>query len=79
MSPDGVNEKLIKAHEENDLSALVSLYTSAGDTSERAGDIDAACFYLTQAYVFALDEGLKQADDLYKRLLRHDRVPDLIR
>ena len=75
MSLDSLNEKLIRAHREDDLAALVTLYTTAADVSEKAGDMDAACFYLTHAYVFALDNGSGQADGLYLRLLQHDRVP----
>ena len=45
----------------------------AADTEEAAGDIDACCFYLTQAYVFALAGGLPEAGRLHARLLAHGR------
>ena len=38
---------LLAAHAAGDHAALVGLYTAAGDRAEAAGDIDAACFYLT--------------------------------
>jgi hypothetical protein len=64
---------LIEAHEAGDRPCLVSLYSQAADTEEAAGDIDACCFYLTQAYVFALAGGLPEAGRLHARLLAHGR------
>ena len=76
MNRNSLNEKLIRAHKENNLADLVYLYTRAGDVSEAANDIDAACFYLTHAYVFALDSGSEQAIELHRRLLQYGRVRD---
>ena len=59
---------MLAAHAENDLAELVDLYTRAANMSETAGDTDAACFYLTQAYVFALDIGAPAAQTLRARL-----------
>ena len=64
---------LIKAHEEGDDTRLVSLYTQAADAAEAKGDIGACCFHLTQAYVFALACGARQAEPLHARLLAHGR------
>lgn len=61
---------LITAHEADDRSRLVQLYTQAAD---RAGDVDAECFFLTQAYVFALHCGDGSADALHRRLVAHGR------
>jgi hypothetical protein len=77
MNRESLNEKLIQAHEENNIADLLVLYTRAGDDSEKAGDIDAACFYLTHAYVFALDAGSEQANVLLMLLLQYGRVQDL--
>ena len=49
-----LDARMIAAHEAHDLPALITLYTQAADT---ANDIDAACFYLTHAYIFALEAG----------------------
>ena len=49
---------------------LVQLYAEAAD---QAGDVEAECFYLTQAYVFALQTGAPEADSLHARLKAHGR------
>ncbi len=64
---------LIEAHEAGDDPRLVSLYTQAADAAEAKGDIDACCFHLTQAYVFALACGARQAGSLHARLMAHGR------
>ena len=64
---------LLAAHAAGDGAALARLYTDAADMAKRAGDTDAACFFLTQAYVFALDFALPEAGALHARLLRHGR------
>ena len=64
---------LLSAHERNDKSGLVALYKLAGETREREGDIDAACFYYTHAYVFALETGDREAGLLLGRLVRYGR------
>ena len=56
---------LIAAHARGDTAALVGLYTTA---AKAAPSEDAACFYLTQAWVFALDCGDPAAEGLCARL-----------
>lgn len=68
-----LNARLLAAHEANDLAALVKLYTCAADTREAQGDIDAMCFYLTHAFVFALELGLPEQTVLQERLWKHGR------
>ncbi len=60
-----LDAEMIAAHAAHDLTALVHLYTQAAD---EANDLDAACFYLTHAYIFALDAGATQAPALHARL-----------
>ena len=48
---------MLQAHEQDDLSALPPLYLEAARLREDEGDIDAACFFYTHAYVYALDCG----------------------
>ncbi|MFT7108047.1 MAG: hypothetical protein ACJAVT_002579, partial [Yoonia sp.] len=47
------------------------LYTEAADNTDV---IDAACFHLTHAYIFALELGDPVSDALYARLKVHGRV-----
>lgn len=64
--------KLLAAHAADDKTALVGLYQQAADG---ANDLDAACFYLTHAYVFALELGHKDVANLRARLAKHGREP----
>lgn len=73
MDRAALDAALIAAHAADDLARLVVLYTEAGDRAERAGDVDAACFYLTHAYVFALEAGDAAAEALHTRLMAHGR------
>lgn len=74
MDRDGLDSQLLAAHEAKDKPELVRLYTLAGDEREKAGDIDAACFYLTHAFVYALELGTPEADLLNRRLWEHGRA-----
>jgi hypothetical protein len=64
---------LIDAHKAEDNAGLAQLYTQAADMTEAKGDIDACCFYLTHAYVFALASGAPEAGALHERLLAYGR------
>ncbi len=65
---------LLKAHERQDTAELVRLYTIAGDKAEEKRDIDAACFFLTHAFVFALEIGAPEAKLLNERLAARGRA-----
>jgi len=65
-----LDTRMITAHEANDRMALIKLYAEAADG---ANDLDASCFYLTHAYVFALEAGAPHAQDLHARLVQHGR------
>ena len=77
VDPDGaralLDARLIAAHEAGDLGRLVELYAEAARTSEDIGDIDAACFYLTHAYVFALQTDDPRAPDFHAQLKARGR------
>ncbi len=60
-----LDRRLLAAHAADDRAALVALY---GEAAERATDSDGAAFYLTHAYVFALETGSDEADRLHARL-----------
>ncbi|MFT6222772.1 MAG: hypothetical protein ACJA1F_000610 [Paracoccaceae bacterium] len=66
---------LLRAHAQGDDATLVRLYTQVADAREAGGDVDGACFYLTHAYVFALQSGAAQTDMLNLRLYQHGREP----
>ena len=66
-----LQDRLLAAHARHDRAALVGLYTEAADM---AANVDAACFYLTHAYIFALEKGDPASDALYQRLKAEGRV-----
>ena len=63
---------LLAAHEAGDGRALVTLYQQA---AAQAADIDAACFYLTHAFVFALEAGHPDVSLIRARLIAEGREP----
>ena len=69
MTP--LQDRLLAAHARDDRAALIGLYTEAADAAD---ELDAACFYLTHAYIFALEKGDPAAERLYHRLKTHQRV-----
>ena len=71
--PRPLDDALLAAHESGDVCDLVRLYTEAADRSEQCQDIDAACFFLTHAYVFALEAGIPEAGTLNNRLADYGR------
>ncbi len=69
-----LDAQLLAAHAAGDHVALVTLYTQAADA---APDWDRACFFLTHAYVFALEKGDARATVLRAQLVSHGReTPD---
>ncbi|SNS49127.1 hypothetical protein [Antarctobacter heliothermus] len=65
-----LDDRLIAAHARGDRAALVALYAQAAET---VNNLDAACFYLTHAYVFALELGDARAAGLHARLKAEGR------
>ena len=68
-----MENKLQAALQRQDLEILTKIYTDAANASEQRGDIDEACFFLTQAYVCALQQGADTAVKLRSRLINHGR------
>lgn len=60
-----LENRLLKAHETGDADQLVALYTEAANATN---DPDAEGFYLTHAYVFALELAHPDTATLHKRL-----------
>ena len=62
--------RLLEAHALDDRTALVDLYTEAADT---ANNPTASGFYLTHAYVYALETAHPLAEKLHSRLVAEGR------
>ena len=65
-----LNDQLLAAHAAHDTASLVTLYGAAAAASD---DPDAAGFYLTHAYVFALELGHPDAPALRAKLIAQGR------
>ena len=68
-----LDARLLAAHAAGDKGLIAVSYTQAADVAEAAGDVDQACFFLTQAWIFALEAGMPQARVLKKRLVAYGR------
>ena len=66
-----LDARLLAAHAADDRRALIALYTEAGD---QAVSETARGFYLTHAFVFALELGDARADTLRARLAAMGRI-----
>ena len=63
-----------EAQFKNDWPALTQAYRQAGHIMLRSGEIDAACFVLTNAYVYALECGNRTvADEIWQTLEGYGR------
>jgi hypothetical protein len=67
----GLDARILAAHAADDRTALITLYTEAAETA--SGDT-ARGFFLTHAYVYALEAGDTRADRLRDRLDAMGRV-----
>ena len=65
-----LHSRILAAHDAADLISLIGLYTQAAD---QASDLDEACFFLTHAYVYALELGDPRAAGLHARLRSEGR------
>ncbi len=71
MDGAGLDARLLDAHARREGRALVALYAEAAGA---APDPDAAAFYLTHAWIWALDTGSPEAEALRRRLAAEGRV-----
>jgi len=69
-----LHEQLLAAHQAKDLLALTELYTAAANKEQSLGEVSAMCFFLTQAYVHALQSGHASCEQLHARLAEHGRI-----
>lgn len=63
-----LEDALLAAHAKGDTARLVTLYAEAARLAEAERRDEAAAFYLTHAYVFALETGHDSAPALHARL-----------
>lgn len=70
MIREALDCALIEAFAADDRAAIARLYAAAGDQSP---DIDEACFFWVQAYVFALEEGMPEAETYRLKLVAEGR------
>jgi hypothetical protein len=63
----------LRANEQSDHEQLVILYRKAGLSCIDAKNVDAGCFYLTHAYIFALEMGSSKVDELHEILVSYGR------
>ncbi len=68
-----LNKRILSAHASEDGNMLARLYGDAGTQMLAAGQVDEGCFFLTQAYVFALENGLDSAEAFHGYLVEHGR------
>ena len=64
------DQDLLNAHAAGDTACLCELYHQAALASD---DIDAACFYATHAFVFALECDHPTRCDIHAFLVKHGR------
>ncbi|WP_370232116.1 hypothetical protein [Cognatishimia sp.] len=69
-----LDKQLLQAHADYDVPALIRLYHEAATLAEQRQDHEASCFYLTHAFVFALEEGAPEADELNLKLFERGRA-----
>ena len=66
-----LDDSLLKAHALDDLGALVWLYLEAANSA--IDDEAAQGFYLTHAYIYALEAGLEDGKQIKARLIALNR------
>lgn len=69
-----LNDFLIDAHRRSDLDALVRGYMSAAEIALSGGDDARQGFFLTQAWIFALEANMPVGAELQEELRRLGRA-----
>ena len=68
-----INKNIISAHKKNDGKHLAILYKQYGLSELKRNNIDSGCFFLTQAYIFALEEGKDCATKIHSLVKSYGR------
>ncbi|MEM7043510.1 MAG: hypothetical protein AAF543_11935 [Pseudomonadota bacterium] len=66
---DRLDSAIRDAHGDGKLGVLAAHYAEGGALYENQGETDAACFFWTQAYIFALDAGIDDLADTMRAKL----------
>ncbi|MBT8414362.1 MAG: hypothetical protein KJO30_08540 [Boseongicola sp.] len=74
MTLASLQDALLSAHATDDRRALVMLYLEAANLSKASQDVEKECFFLTHAWIFALETDHELSDDLRARLERYGRA-----
>ncbi|MGI9394259.1 MAG: hypothetical protein ACR2OY_06400 [Boseongicola sp.] len=74
QSKPDLEARLLEAHAVGDLVKIASSYALAADQAEEKENFDRACFFLTHAWIFALEAGDAAADKYRKRLAEYGRA-----
>ncbi len=67
------NTRLLAAYARGDGREMMQIYQAAGRVALDEGDIDAGCFLLTQAYVYGLELGAAETEELRTILIQYGR------
>ena len=70
---DELNRQIIQASRTGDGDRLAELYLLAGREFIDSERINTGCFFLTQAYIFALEAGLESSREILSILIAHGR------
>ena len=73
MTREELDTEILAAHANQDAYALAGLYEKASELELLQENFDAAGFLLTHAYVFALESGHPQVDEMKQRLAADGR------
>ncbi len=73
MNATELNSRILDAWSRGDGQLLAELYSEAGNSLLDSGLENEGCFYLTQAYILALENGLDSAAALHAKLVKHGR------
>lgn len=66
--------ELLRAYAERDLTLVAELFVQAARERDVVQDVDAACFFYTQAYIHALEAGNEVvASVAHRQLVTHGR------
>ncbi|MGH1480218.1 MAG: hypothetical protein ACRBM6_16095 [Geminicoccales bacterium] len=72
---DRLEATIRDGHRTDDQAGLADAYAQGAALYERQGEINAACFFWTQAYIIALDAGADQlAGTMSSKLETHGRM-----